>query len=142
MLPKTVTRMVTDKENVPVFEVDEQTYTAEDLTTKLFVKLRETAEMFLGHVVDSCVVGYPDHFSKHQQDQLKMAVGNAGFVKVILAKEHVAAYYAFSTDQQVVDETIVVADFGAQNFNVTILQQSKGLISIVGSADENELGKY
>jgi len=61
---------------VPVFEVEIEevtsTYTAEDLTTKLFVKLRETAEMFLGKPVDSCVVGYPDHFSAHQQEQLKL----------------------------------------------------------------------
>jgi len=52
----------------------------------------------------------------------------------------VAAYFAFSTEQQKVDETVVVCDFGAQNFNVTILQQSKGLVSIIGSAEENELG--
>lgn len=140
LIPKTVVKIVQEKDNMPVFVADEKSYTAEDLTTKLFVKLRETAEQFLGIPVDSCVASYPDHFTKHQQAQYKLAVQSAGFNQVILAKEHVAAYYSFSSENQKVDETTVIADFGAQNFSVTILQQSKGLLTIVGSADENELG--
>ncbi|KAI8812842.1 Hsp70 protein-domain-containing protein [Cladochytrium replicatum] len=151
--------------DIPVYQVEIQpiddengdaeptisTFTAEEITTKYFRKLKETAESFIGGSVDGCVVSAPVHFSDDSTNSLIKAISAAGFEEVYPIAEPVAAALAFENSKSAaqkdeeskaksLDKTILTLDLGGHQFNATLLRYSDGLYSVLASVDDIKLG--
>ncbi|KAJ1563861.1 Heat shock 70 kDa protein 6, partial [Cladochytrium tenue] len=114
-----------------------------DVATLYLRKLRETAEGYLGTPVSGVVIAVPTHFSAKSTTALLAAARDAGFTHAHHIVEPVAAALAFDRAAAAPpkpDRTVLVADLGGHQFNVTVLSVNAGLYSVVASLDDYRLG--
>jgi L1 cell adhesion molecule like protein len=115
-----------------------------DVTASYLTKLKETAEYFLGKMVDGCVISIPAHFEEKQKKDLLKAAHKAGFKSSYAIHEPVAAVMAFNASIQaendVQDKNVLVLDLGAEAFNISLISNHDGLYTIEESVEEENLG--
>ncbi|KNC96017.1 uncharacterized protein SPPG_08613 [Spizellomyces punctatus DAOM BR117] len=127
-------------------EPKKEYHTVNAVTAKYLRKLKETAENFLGKLVEGCVISTPIHFEEVQRVALINAAQDAGFAKVFTIHEPIAAAIAFDIAQQYRggsskrDKLVVVLDLGGHQFNVTLLSANDGLYTVVKSVEDPQLG--
>jgi F-box protein 11 len=100
----------------------------EDLVAKVLQRIKEEAEKMHSHVLNDIVLTIPATYQEHKRELMKQAAQTAGFQRVELLAEPVAAafYYSWHTqDQQAFQEgeIILVYDFGGGTFDATLIQK-------------------
>ncbi|ORX64665.1 HSP70-domain-containing protein, partial [Basidiobolus meristosporus CBS 931.73] len=140
---------ITEKDGVAAFEVNykdaEAKFTAKEITSKFFVTLKQTAENYLGKTVDGVVMAVPSYFTEKQNEELKQAVEAAGLHILQLIHEPTAAALAYNLGQNASrkdadDKTVLVADLGGHNLDLTLLAARGGVYTVLGSGQDHELG--
>ncbi|KAI8816729.1 heat shock protein 70 family [Fimicolochytrium jonesii] len=133
-------------------EAKKEEHTPQEVAAKYLRKVRETAENFLGHSVDGCVISTPVYFADAEREALLKAVQEAGFgsaytvhepVAAALAYDKVAELNAASNGEKLTvkkDKLVVVLDLGGHQFNATVLSSNNGLYTIIASEDDEHLG--
>lgn len=126
-----------------------RTYTLEDLVGTFLVQLRAAAERDLGPLPTSgpIVVGRPVHFASAENEdddayaveRLRAAFARAGFERVVLEPEPLAAAYAYERALDH-DERVLVADFGGGTSDFCLLEvgpsrRSRGREGVVLGTD-------
>lgn len=103
--------------------------TPDQLVTYIICHLKEKAEAFTGYPLTDVVLGRPAVFSEDPRkekiavDRLLLAARNAGFTKIRLQPEPIAA--AFAYEQTLTKaENVLVADFGGGTSDFTIIRLS------------------
>lgn len=103
--------------------------TPDQLVTYIITYLKEKAEAFSGFSLTDVVLGRPAVFSEDPKkekvavERLLLAARNAGFQKIRLQAEPIAA--AFSYERTLTQsETVLVADFGGGTSDFTIIRLS------------------
>lgn len=103
--------------------------TPDQLVTYIIRHLKEKAEEFAGYPLTDVVLGRPAVFSEDPRkekiavDRLLLAARNAGFTKIRLQPEPIAA--AFAYEQTLTKaENVLVADFGGGTSDFTIIRLS------------------
>jgi molecular chaperone DnaK len=95
-----------------------------EISARVLMKMKKTAEEFLGEEVTEAVITVPAYFNDSQRQATKDAGKIAGLDVKRIINEPTAAALAYGMDQQGGDRTIAVYDLGGGTFDVSIIEIS------------------
>ena len=105
----------------------------------VLVKMKETAEAFLGREVSKAVVTVPAYFNDSQRQATKDAGRIAGLDVLRIINEPTAAALAYGMDKAD-GKLIAVFDLGGGTFDVAILEISGGVFDVKSTNGDTMLG--
>merc|ERR1712003_382026 len=140
----------TDKKNMPYkivkhssgdawVEVQGKPYSPSQIGAFTLMKMKETAESYLGSAVDTAVVTVPAYFNDSQRQATKDAGKIAGLNVERIINEPTAAALAYGLDKAD-GKTIVVFDLGGGTFDVSILEIEGGVFEVKSTNGDTMLG--
>ena len=92
------------------------------VSAQILMKMKKTAEEFLGEKVTSAVVTVPAYFNDSQRQATKDAGKIAGLDVQRIINEPTAAALAYGMDKSTGDKTIAVYDLGGGTFDISIIE--------------------
>ncbi len=93
-----------------------------EISARVLMKMKKTAEEFLGEEVTKAVVTVPAYFNDSQRQATKDAGKIAGLEVKRIINEPTAAALAYGMDKKRGDSTVVVYDLGGGTFDVSIIE--------------------
>ncbi|MGZ7497501.1 molecular chaperone DnaK [Corynebacterium sp. ZY180755] len=121
-------------------EIDDKTYTPQEISARTLMKLKRDAEAFLGEDVTDAVITVPAYFSDAQRQSTKDAGQIAGLNVLRIVNEPTAAALAYGLEKGEAEQTILVFDLGGGTFDVSLLEIGDGVVEVRATAGDNELG--
>ena len=136
---------VVDKGGKPVIDVEFKgeikSFTPEEISSMVLVKMRETAEAYLGGTVNNAVVTVPAYFTDSQRQATKDAGLIAGLNVLRIINEPTAAAIAYGLDKKVEGErNVLIFDLGGGTFDVSLLTIEEGIFEVKSTAGDTHLG--
>ena len=131
-----VKRLMGTKENLTL---NGKKFTPQEVSSLIIKKIKETAEQEMGIEYKRCVVTVPAYFNENQRDATTQAVKLAGLEVLRVINEPTAAAISYGADK---DEDILygVYDLGGGTFDISIIENSEGLIEVLSTTGDNNLG--
>jgi len=105
----------------------------------ILVKMKETAEAFLGKAIKNAVVTVPAYFNDAQRQATKDAGVIAGLNVARIINEPTAAAIAYGLDKKGGEKNILVFDLGGGTFDVSILQIDNGVFEVISTSGDTHL---
>merc|ERR1712203_377814 len=137
---------ITNHSTKPKIEVEykseTKTFTPEEISSMVLLKMKETAEAYLGHDVRDAVVTVPAYFNDSQRQATKDAGVIAGLNIIRIINEPTAAAIAYGLDKKK-DENesnVLIFDLGGGTFDVSILSIEGGIFEEKSTAGDTHLG--
>ncbi len=123
-----------------VFSIQGKTYTPEEIAAFILIKMKETAEAYLGETITEAVITVPAYFNDAQRQSTKDAGRVAGLNVRRIIPEPTAAALAYGLDKQKSSKKIVVYDLGGGTFDVSVLEIGDGVIEVLATNGDTHLG--
>lgn len=95
---------------------------AQQISAQVLMKMKKTAEDYLGHAVTEAVITVPAYFNDSQRQATKDAGRIAGLDVKRIINEPTAAALAFGLDKKPGDRKIAVYDLGGGTFDISIIE--------------------
>ncbi len=105
-------------------EIDGKKISPQQVSAEILIKMKETAEEYLGRKVNSAVITVPAYFDDSQRNATKDAGKIAGLEVKRIINEPTAAALAYGLDKQKGDSIIAVYDLGGGTFDISIIEIS------------------
>ncbi|WRT67985.1 chaperone DnaK [Kwoniella shivajii] len=136
---------IVNKGGKPMIQVnhkgDLKEFTPEEVSAMVLIKMKETAEAYLGHKVTHAVVTVPAYFNDAQRSATKDAGTIAGLTVLRIVNEPTAAAIAYGLDRTGKAESqIIVYDLGGGTFDVSLLSIEDGVFEVLATAGDTHLG--
>ncbi len=93
-----------------------------EISARVLIKMKKTAEDYLGEPVTEAVVTVPAYFNDSQRQATKDAGKIAGLEVKRIINEPTAAALAYGMDKKHGDKTVAVYDLGGGTFDVSIIE--------------------
>lgn len=93
-----------------------------EISAQVLIKMKKTAEDYLGHEVKEAVITVPAYFDDSQRQATKDAGQIAGLEVSRIINEPTAAALAYGMDKKKGDHKIVVYDLGGGTFDISIIE--------------------
>merc|ERR1711981_1054792 len=123
------------------YKGEEKTFSAEEISSMVLGKMRETAEAFTGKTVKDVVVTVPAYFNDSQRQATKDAGAIAGLNVLRIINEPTAAAIAYGLDKKTSGETnVLIFDLGGGTFDVSLLTIDDGIFEVKATAGDTHLG--
>lgn len=123
-----------------VFEVQGKLITPEEIAAQILIKMKETAEAYLGEKVTEAVITVPAYFNDSQRQSTKDAGRIAGLDVKRIIPEPTAAALAYGLDKEKTDKKIAVFDLGGGTFDISILEIGDGVFEVLATNGDTHLG--
>lgn len=123
-----------------VFEVEGKVVSPEEAAAQVLLKMKETAESYLGEKVTEAVITVPAYFNDSQRQSTKDAGRIAGLDVKRIIPEPTAAALAYGLDKQHSDKKIAVYDLGGGTFDISILEIGDGVFEVLATNGDTHLG--
>ncbi|ORX90708.1 heat shock protein 70, partial [Basidiobolus meristosporus CBS 931.73] len=136
---------VVEKDSKPLIQVEykgeSKTFTPEEISSMILLKMRETAEAYLGGEVKNAVITVPAYFNDSQRQATKDAGAIAGMSVLRIINEPTAAAIAYGLDQKTSGEkNVLIFDLGGGTFDVSLLTIEDGIFEVKATAGNTHLG--
>jgi len=93
-----------------------------EISARVLMKMKKTAEDYLGETVTEAVITVPAYFNDSQRQATKDAGRIAGLTVKRIINEPTAAALAYGLDKQGGDRKIAVYDLGGGTFDISIIE--------------------
>jgi heat shock protein 1/8 len=127
-----------------VFKGETKTFFAEEVSSMVLTKMKETAEAYLGGEVKDAVITVPAYFNDSQRQATKDAGRIAGLNVLRIINEPTAAAIAYGLDKKKAgdeEETnVLIFDLGGGTFDVSLLSIDDGVFEVKATAGDTHLG--
>ncbi|UZJ57446.1 hypothetical protein CBS101457_006766 [Exobasidium rhododendri] len=133
------------KEGKPIVQIEykgeSKTFTPEEISSMILLKMRETAEAYLGTNVKDAVVTVPAYFNDSQRQATKDAGIISGMNVMRIINEPTAAAIAYGLDKKGEGEkNVLIFDLGGGTFDVSLLTIEEGIFEVKATAGDTHLG--
>jgi heat shock protein 1/8 len=123
------------------FKGETKNFFPEEVSSMVLVKMRETAEAYLGTKVTDAVVTVPAYFNDSQRQATKDAGTIAGLNVLRIINEPTAAAIAYGLDKKTeAEKNVLIFDLGGGTFDVSILTIEEGIFEVKSTAGDTHLG--
>ena len=132
-------------DNKPVilvkFKGESKKFYAEEISSMVLTKMKETAETYLGEGVKNAVITVPAYFNDSQRQATKDAGAIAGLNVLRIINEPTAAAIAYGLEKQDQGEkNVLIFDLGGGTFDVSLLTLDGGVFEVKATAGDTHLG--
>jgi len=118
---------------------DGKVYSPSQIGAFVLMKMKETADSYLGSSVKNAVITVPAYFNDSQRQATKDAGQIAGLNVLRVINEPTAAALAYGMDKTD-DKVIAVYDLGGGTFDISILEIQKGVFEVKSTNGDTLLG--
>lgn len=132
-------KVVEGKEQEVLFDIGNKQLTPEEVAAQILIKMKETAESYLGETVTEAVITVPAYFNDSQRQSTKDAGRIAGLDVKRIINEPTAAALTYGLDKHG-DKKIAVYDLGGGTFDVSILEIGDGVFQVLATNGDTHLG--
>jgi len=120
-------------------EIRGKMYSPQDISAQILIKMKDTAEAYLGKSVTQAVITVPAYFNDAQRQATKDAGRIAGLEVLRIINEPTAAALAFSIDKKSSGK-VVVFDCGSGTHDVSVLDIGDGVVEVLSTNGDTHLG--
>merc|ERR1711885_79075 len=123
------------------FKGETKSFFAEEISSMILTKMKETAEAYLGTKVNDAVVTVPAYFNDSQRQATKDAGSISGLNVLRIINEPTAAAIAYGLDKKSSGErNVLIYDMGGGTFDVSLLPIEDGIFEVKATAGDTHLG--
>lgn len=120
-------------------KVGSDLFSPEEISAQTILKLKRTAEKYLGSPVTEAVITVPAYFNDSQRQATKDASKIAGLEVKRIINEPTAAALAYGLDKSD-DQKVAVYDLGGGTFDISILDISDNVVEVLSTNGDTHLG--
>lgn len=114
-------------------------YSPSQISAFILMKMKESAEKYLGSEVKQAVITVPAYFNDAQRQATKDAGKIAGLEVLRIINEPTAAALAYGLDKKKA-KTIAVYDLGGGTFDISVLELGDGVFEVKSTNGNTSLG--
>ena len=137
-----------DASDKPIIEVEykgeRKEFSAEEISSMVLIKMKETAEAYLGKEVKNAVITVPAYFNDSQRQATKDAGAISGLNVLRIINEPTAAAIAYGLDKsgssKEGEKNVLIFDLGGGTFDVSVLSIEDGIFEVKATAGDTHLG--
>jgi molecular chaperone HscA len=112
---------------------------AEQIASEIFKKIKKSINEKLSSDVKKCVVTVPAYFDDTQRQAVKFATELADLEVIRMINEPTAAALYYGIDDKE-EGVYIVFDLGGGTFDVSILRMQKGVVKVIATGGDTNLG--
>jgi len=132
-------------EIVVSYKGEDKIFKAEEISSMVLIKMKETAQSFLGgdKEVKRAVITVPAYFNDSQRQATKDAGAIAGMEVLRIINEPTAAAIAYGLDKKgetTGERNVLIFDLGGGTFDVSLLTIEEGIFEVKATAGDTHLG--
>jgi len=120
-------------------EVGDKKLSPPEISAQVILKLKRSAEKYLGQTVTEAVITVPAYFNDAQRQATKDAGKIAGLDVKRIINEPTAAALAYGMVNKE-DQKVVVFDLGGGTFDVSVLDISDNVVEVMSTNGDTHLG--
>jgi len=137
---------VVDRDGKPAIQVEykgeTKVFMPEEISSMVLIKMKETAEAYLGKKVNRAVITVPAYFNDSQRQATKDAGTISGMNVLRIINEPTAAAIAYGLDKNTSkgEKNVLIFDLGGGTFDVSLLTIDEGIFEVKATAGDTHLG--
>ncbi|KAI8566569.1 hypothetical protein RHMOL_Rhmol02G0050700 [Rhododendron molle] len=140
-------KVTSDPDDKPMIEVtykyEEKQFSTEEISSMVLIKMKETAEDYLGTTIKNVVVTVPTYFNDSQRQATKDARVIAGLNVMRIINEPTAAEITYGLDNKdssTGEKNVLIFDLKGGTFDVSLLNIEDDILEVKATGGDTHLG--